>query len=153
MKGSKLLVKYLSYKDIKLVENITLILCKTRKDYVRYTRTFMAGFDKPRNKFFMYFLNCFDRKYQMFLVKKESDVIGCFALRIKGPKTIYLYDFTVLSQYRGKGYSRDIINLIYELALKRNKNKLCLYVRKTNDTALSLYKSEGFVEYLKNTHL
>ena len=153
MKDSKLLVKYLDNKDIKVIENITLILCKTRKDYVEYTKTFMNGFGKPRNKFFVYFLNCFDRKYQMFLVQKDNDVIGCFALGAKGPKTIYLYDFTVLSQYRGKGYSRDIMNLVYQLALKKNKKKLCLYVRKTNDTALSLYRSEGFVEYLKETHL
>ena len=152
MAESKLFIKYLDIEDTRKVDNIDFIICRNRKEYIKYTKAFMEGFHKPRRRFFAYFFNCFDRKYEMFLVKKEGKIVGCFALRLKGPKTVYLYDFTVLPNYRGCGLSRDVLNMVYNIVLKKNKNKLCLYVKKTNHIALNLYKSEGFVEYIKGNY-
>ena len=141
-------------KNIEIVNNkdIETYSCCNIKDFVKYTRTFIKGFNKPRYLFFSYFLNCYDRHYQMYLIKQEGNIVGCFALRNKGPKTVYLYDFTILSEYRGKGYSRRVLNLIYGLCIERNKLKLSLYVKKSNEVALELYKSEGFCIYTKKKH-
>lgn len=141
-------------KDIEIANDINFEIysCWDIKDFLKYTRTFIKGFNKPRHFFFSYLLNCYDSHYQMYLIKQDDNVIGCFALRDKGSKTVYLYDFTILQEYRGKGYSRKVLNQIYGMCLERNKLKLSLYVKKSNEVAFELYKSEGFSLYTKKKH-
>lgn len=132
-------------------ENVE-VTCKmiySVKDKINYTRTFIKGFNKKKYKFLLYYLNCLDSHYDMYLIMLKEEIIGCFALRAKGKKTFYLYDFTILPKYRGKGYSRQALQMIYNLSMIYGKNKLSLYLRKNNNIARSLYISEGFEKYKK----
>ncbi len=145
MKDFDLYIKFL--KECGQFESITELNCRkveSLRDRIRYTDTTIKGFNKNPLKFIIYFLNYFDYRYQMYLVTKQNKVIGCFALRNKGKKNVYLYDFTVLPIYRGKGYSREILNIIYNLVNDYGKNKLSLYLRRNNSIAYNLYISEGF---------
>ena len=86
----------------------------------------------------------------MYLILKNNKVVGCFALRPKGKGVIYLYDFTILKEYRGNGEGRKALRLVYKEVLDLGKPKLHLYLKKGNDIALKLYQSDGFVKYSKN---
>ena len=144
----ELLVKYLENDLVELKNNeIYLDSCETIKDKIIYAKTFIHGFGKSNSKFIIAFLNCFDDKDILYLTKKPHQMIGCFTLRIKGKKSIYLYDFTILKEYRGNGYSRQVLNLIYHISLEWDKNKLFLYLKKNNERGRNLYFSEGFVKY------
>lgn len=119
------------------------------RDKIDYTNVFIKGFNKKRYKFLVYYMNCLDSHYTMYLITLGEKIIGCFALRAKGKKTFYLYDFTILPEYRGQGYSRQALRMIYTLSLMFGKKRLSLYLRKNNSVAFNLYVSEGFEKYKK----
>lgn len=151
MKDLDLYVKFLSNNELK--EEYAEISCKpliTVKDKFIYTKVFIRGFKKSYWKFPIFYMNCFDSHYDMYLITLNDKIIGCFALRFKGHKSVYLYDFTILDKYRGKGYSKMVLQMIYNISLERGKRKLYLYLRKKNEIALRLYESEGFVKFSKN---
>lgn len=144
------------YKKNLVAEDIEAITSDLRykqissnKERLKYVKTFIKGFNKERRTFFLYYLNTFDSHYNMYLIFKGNQVIGCFALRPKGKGVIYLYDFTILEEYRGKGVGKQAIKLVYKESLEMGKHKLLLYLRKGNDVAFNLYTSEGFEKYRK----
>lgn len=142
--------KKLTEEDIEDVSScLTCKQISSNEERLKYVKTFIKGFNKERRTFFLYYLNTFDSQYNMYLILKDTQVIGCFALRPKGKGVVYLYDFTILEEYRGKGVGKQAIKLVYKEALEMGKNKLWLYLRKGNDVALNLYKSEGFVKFSK----
>lgn len=142
--------KKLTEEDIEDVSScLTYKQISSNKERLKYVKTFIKGFNKERRTFFLYYLNTFDSQYNMYLILKDTQVIGCFALRPKGKGVVYLYDFTILEEYRGKGVGKQAIKLVYKEALEMGKNKLWLYLRKGNDVALNLYKSEDFVKFSK----
>lgn len=142
--------KNLTEEDIdNITSDLTYKQISSNKERLKYVKTFIKGFNKEKRTFFLYYLNTFDSQYNMYLIFKGNQVIGCFALRPKGKGVVYLYDFTILEEYRGKGVGKQAIKLVYKEALEMGKNKLWLYLRKGNDVALNLYKSEGFVKFSK----
>ena len=146
--------KLILYKK-KLVEEDSLNIdsnlmykeISSNKERLKYVKTFISGFNKERRTFFLYYLNTFDSQYKMYLILKDNQVIGCFALRPKGKGVVYLYDFTILKEYRGNGIGREALKLVYKESLELGKSKLHLYLKKGNDIALNLYLSEGFIKY------
>jgi ribosomal protein S18 acetylase RimI-like enzyme len=89
-------------------------------------------------------LNCYGYKEDLYLCYKNNKIIGCFTLRRKSRRMMCLYDFAVLPEYRGLGYSRKILKHIYTLCKADEKKKLCLYLKENNVIARKLYFSEGF---------
>jgi len=59
---------------------------------------------------------------------------------------INIHDVFVSKDHRGKGLGRKLIQGIAEIARNNACGKVTLEVRKDNDTAQSLYHSEGFEE-------
>ena len=50
-------------------------------------------------------------------------------------------------KHRGKGYSQEMYNLIFDLGFKQlNMNRLWLFVLEQNERALYVYKKYGFLE-------
>jgi ribosomal protein S18 acetylase RimI-like enzyme len=140
--------KKLVKEDISDIDSdLTYKEISSNKDRLKYVKTFISGFNKERRTFFLYYLNSFDSQYKMYLIQQGNQVIGCFALRPKGKGVVYLYDFTILKQYRGNGIGRKALKLVYKESFELNKLKLHLYLKKGNDIALNLYLSEGFIKY------
>lgn len=59
---------------------------------------------------------------------------------------INIHDVFVGNDYRGKGLGRKLIQGIAEIARNNGCGKITLEVRTDNETAQSLYHSEGFEE-------
>lgn len=55
-----------------------------------------------------------------------------------------IYGLGVLSQYRGKGYGKELLMWSVERLIKMGTEKVILQVDTDNDNALNLYKSCGF---------
>ena len=50
-------------------------------------------------------------------------------------------------KFRGKGYAKEMYNLIFDLGFKKlNMNRLWLFVLENNDRATHIYKKLGFIE-------
>ena len=62
----------------------------------------------------------------------------------------YIETLYVLSEARGKGISKIIVNYIFDYFLSKNLNKARLEVWELNKCAINLYKSFGYNEVKKN---
>jgi GNAT superfamily N-acetyltransferase len=60
-------------------------------------------------------------------------------------KSWLLNDLFVDENYRGKGYSRKLIEIAKEVCIKTNACSILLETAKNNDIANQLYKQTGFV--------
>jgi GNAT superfamily N-acetyltransferase len=80
-----------------------------------------------------------------YIAEKDSKVIGKIRLDFNG-NTVGIYGFGVIPEFRGKGYGREILNLILDKAEVMNPECVYLEVASENKNALNLYKSCGFEE-------
>ncbi len=71
----------------------------------------------------------------------------CFELfsTFKVKSYLYIHDFMVSKEYRGKGVGGALMNRVVELATSRGYCKITLEVRYDNTSAKALYRREGFV--------
>lgn len=81
--------------------------------------------------------------YQYFLVKDKNDIIGFIAFYDRS-KDLYLSKLYLYKNHRGKGYSRQILNFILDIAKKHGLNAIELNVNKYND-AVFIYEKLGFI--------
>ena len=87
----------------------------------------------------------------VLLVKYENKFIGLATSFIgystfQGKKLINIHDIIILKEYRGKGIGRKLMMAIEKKARQMDCCKITLEVRKDNNIAQELYKSEGFQE-------
>lgn len=136
--------KYILPEEIEVTE-INLNSQKELMEYrVMYDEIFISPLDidslveQSRQKHFknLYFL--IDRKIQGGCTIFEKDGFG------------YVETLYVLSEARGKGISKIIVNYIFTYFLSKNLNKTKLEVWELNKRALNLYKSFGYNEVKKN---
>lgn len=81
---------------------------------------------------------------------KEKDVIEVVAgleLSSLDQDFVYLENLFVRQDYRGKGIAKDLIRWAKGKCMTLGKERLSLFVRKGNRTAIDLYEAEGF-DYL-----
>lgn len=81
-----------------------------------------------------------------YFICLNKEIIGCFTLEVVQNKYLFLYDFALLSKYRGNGYSKKILKMIYREVRILHFRNLYLTVRDGNNIALNLYRKEGFQE-------
>lgn len=117
--------------------------CKTFKDLCTFVKVYMDGFGISKYKYLLYILNNINSKYENYIVYQEGKIIGCFALYTNND-TPCLYDFSILSKYRGIGLGSQCLNQIINLVYDKGFNDLYLFVRKGNDSAISLYIKHNF---------
>ena len=83
----------------------------------------------------------------LYLCWNENKVVGCICIKKKLSKGLkrefWIYDVFVLPEYRGQGYSKEMMNLAIE---KCKGSYVSLYVHRENIVALGLYKKIGFKE-------
>ena len=82
-----------------------------------------------------------------YVLVDKREVIGFVLIRTKlsrkYPKASWIYDVFVKPEYRGKGYSKELMRLAIA---KCTYPHVYLYVHENNTVALNLYKRIGFYE-------
>ncbi|MEW8993656.1 GNAT family N-acetyltransferase [Clostridium sp.] len=89
-------------------------------------------------------------KYQNYYIPEGCIFIKCkgvhigYGQLIKKDAKIYIANFGVLPEYRGKGYGKKLLKYIINLAHDLGSSKIYLKCDKKNMEAVNLYISEGF---------
>lgn len=82
-----------------------------------------------------------------YILENNHTPVGCILIRkkmsLKYPKASWIYDVFIMPEYRGKGYSKELMRLAFD---KCTYPQVYLYVHKDNTTALRLYERMGFYE-------
>ncbi len=80
-----------------------------------------------------------------YVYKVENEIVGCILIRTKRDKhfhkTYWIYSVLIFPEYRGKGYSKELMRLAIE---KCDASCVYLCVNKENITAINLYHQIGF---------
>ena len=86
-----------------------------------------------------------DSGWDEVLVLEAEDILGYINYRfIAGEGE--LMRIAVLPEYRGRGYSKVLMDAMMEAAAKNQITDLTLEVRAGNESAIGLYKAYGFAE-------
>ena len=76
-------------------------------------------------------------------IKYKENYIG-YGQLIKKDLRVYIANFGILSEYRGRGYGKELLRFIINLAYDLGNRKIYLKCDKKNIEAVNLYSSEGF---------
>lgn len=60
-------------------------------------------------------------------------------------RTAFIFDFRIEDTYQGKGYGRQAIQMLEQVARRMNIKKIKLHVFAHNTRAIQLYETTGFV--------
>lgn len=97
--------------------------------------------DKFNKRQFMYLLS----KSIFFVAKIKDKTVGyIILLETKRSKNLRLYSIAVHPEAQGKQIGQHLIDYAIQLAKSMNKQGINLEVRETNQTAIKLYKRNGF---------
>lgn len=89
---------------------------------------------------------------KIFLVKKGSKPVGCAAFRRLDESVCEMKRVYVQPSARGHQLGKMLVDRVLEEAVISGYSKICLDVLPEFKTALSLYRSFGFVEHPPVTH-
>ncbi len=78
-----------------------------------------------------------------FLSEHNNEPIGYMSVNIKG-KELFLSKFYVASANRGKGYGREMVAFLEDLAIDKGLNKISLTVNIHNSNSIKMYEKVGF---------
>ena len=120
----------------------------TRADYKAFCRIYLDAFGHTFRRRFFLFLMARERSY-VWLYKGEY--IGIFTvseqeeLRVT-PNVLFcvLYNFALVSNMRGKGFSRVLLASAITEASRLGCKEILLKVNTNNATALKLYEKTNF---------
>ena len=74
----------------------------------------------------------------------ENLPVGCIAYRTKADGVGEVKRLFIRNEYRGKGISKELLNLLEKHAREQGCTKLFLDTRITLEPAVSLYRAIGF---------
>jgi len=80
----------------------------------------------------------------VWVVYEENLPAGCIAYRTKTDGVGEVKRLFIRNEYRGKGISKELLNLLEKHAREQGCTKLFLDTRITLEPAVSLYRSFGF---------
>lgn len=85
-----------------------------------------------------------DKVFDCIVAEKEGVIVG-FALYFTGystwkGRTLYLEDFIVSEQYRGKGYGKMLFEEVLKEAKRRNVKRMDWQVLDWNESAIKFYE-------------
>lgn len=82
--------------------------------------------------------------YLYFLSEHDNEPMGYMSMNIN-EKELFLSKFYVASPQRGKGYGREMITFIEDMAKKKKLNKIVLTVNRNNTDSIKMYEKVGFI--------
>lgn len=80
----------------------------------------------------------------VWVVYVENLPVGCIAYRTKADGVGEVKRLFIGSEYRGKGISKELLNIVEKHAREQGCTKLFIDTRITLEPAVSLYRSFGF---------
>jgi ribosomal-protein-alanine N-acetyltransferase len=78
-----------------------------------------------------------------FKATVEGEIVG-YSLFRELSDEIEILDFAIKSEWRSKGFARQLLTGLFELGESRNISSIWLEVRESNYPAIALYMSLGF---------
>ncbi len=80
---------------------------------------------------------------RFFVLEEDGQVVGYIgAHNVLGE--VYITNVAVFPKGRGKGYGKALVKFLINEMKKENADFVTLEVRKSNETAISLYEKAGF---------
>jgi len=79
-----------------------------------------------------------------FLAEHDNEFLGYMSMEISG-REVFLSKFYVVLDKRGKGYGREMISFIEDLARRKSLNKISLTVNINNTDSIKMYEKVGFI--------
>ncbi len=76
--------------------------------------------------------------------------IGCVAYRKKSYNVGEVKRMFIKNEYRGRGISKSLLNIVEQYAKQCGDNKLHLSTRITLEPAITLYRHSGFLETFRD---
>lgn len=84
-----------------------------------------------------------NRKYPVFIAKKESSYIGYCVCRID-ENVVWLESLYVLPEYRRTGIATKLFNTAQQLAKSYGEETLYIYVHPNNDGMIAFLRRNGY---------
>lgn len=94
-------------------------------------------------------LERFDRNETgIYFIQSNNKIIGLVVLYFENPEAGYvrIEKLFIDKKYRGRGYGKDVLDLVENLVKEKEMKYLGLNVFLPNKVAYSLYKKQGFKE-------
>ncbi len=85
----------------------------------------------------------FDENYIWEFITLREEAIGYLSCRIDEQR-LFLSKLYIQSQFQGKGYARESLQHVMDLAFKTNCNQVYLTVNKNNTKGIRAYERFGF---------
>lgn len=120
------------------------------KDLKRYVKLKQNIFISDKNTILLcleYFIESIPETLSLLFFKYNGEIIGIGGLKRESSYT-KLFDFGILSEYRGKGLSKDCLYNLIAMLKEDGEEFLALKVGKTNNKAIELYTTLGFIKTL-----
>lgn len=146
------MVKFATENDL---EQVNIIRKQVNDLHVNgASSVFKPGFSNEVRQYAKQFINCDDK---FLIVCQQDNVICSYAMVsiVVKPETPYRYqlkyleieEIGTLKQHQGKGYAKQIMQQIKNLATQHNIHKIELNMWNFNKNALKFYKKMGFTAY------
>lgn len=86
-------------------------------------------------------------KAQRFEAWNKDELVGLIAAyHNKEKHLVYITSVSVLEVFAGQGIAKQLLTHVIDFAKENNASTIELEVHKTNEKALALYQSNGFIE-------
>lgn len=87
-----------------------------------------------------------EQGYTYYLIQPEEKAIGYAGICVKKDKDeLFLSKLYLLPSQRGKGYGKQVMQFLEDMAKKQQVCKISLTVYHKNKTAIQAYKKMGFI--------
>ncbi|SEW18278.1 GNAT family N-acetyltransferase [[Clostridium] fimetarium] len=116
-----------------------IILCHMLDTYLNH----IVGCEENRLQYIQY--NKLEDIHDVIIVYDEAIPIGCASFKLFGNDIAEVKRVFIKEEYRGKGISKELLNLIEERAKEKGFKKLILESGEPLVQAMSLYKKSGYV--------
>lgn len=102
-----------------------------------------VSFDKLFHEPITYYKDCFKNGNDCFLLMVDDVPAGELILRFEDENTLGLESFAIVPQFRGKGYSKFLLDFVDTFA-KQHFKRIILEVHVDNNKAIDIYKKNGY---------
>jgi len=101
----------------------------------------IAAYEHPWTK--RIFIDCLRAGYQCWVLANKQKIVAHGVMSVAIGEC-HLLTLCVHPDYQRQGYGRKIFNLLLDRAYKLDATECFLEVRRSNDSAITLYQSLGF---------
>ena len=115
----------------------------TEADLPRIHRIELASYECPWS--LGNFSDSLSAGYSMWVREAEGEIIGYYALMVAAGEA-HLLNLTIAPMWRRHGLGRDLLEHCLGRACDHKASSVFLEVRTSNDAAIALYHSSGFVD-------